>query len=160
MKDPRLFIYGLITIIVFWLVFELMQETGLVKSSQERRGQREQDKLQRKADLAYLTLQDIDYFKPNYWDGKNKHQLIDQDKADLLAEGLHDALSGWGTNETEIFAIFRNLTTGAQISQVAFGYKALYNADLLTDLIDDLNEDELFSLLTIINNNTRNRIFG
>ena len=68
-----------------------------------------------------------------------------------MAKMLHDAIDGMGTNEDDIGEVFTEIGTTddppSTLKKVAGLYKKMYKAPLSTDLIDDLSQEELFTVI-------------
>ncbi len=68
-----------------------------------------------------------------------------------MAKKLHDAVDGMGTAEDAIGEVFAELggssAPNQALTKVAGLYKKMYKAHLSTDLIDDLSQEELFTVI-------------
>ncbi len=98
---------------------------------------------------AEAALNEGQLFDPQMWKN-NQDDLLDETTANAYAIKLKKAVSGWGTDESAIMAVFDNLTDKFQISQIADQYNQEFNASLLHDLVSDLNDEELLQLRTKI----------
>jgi len=96
---------------------------------------------------SYGDVRDISYFDGNAYISHVKNntskQIIKLKDAYVtqFRKGLHDAISGWGTDEDKIKSIFRQLKDGVQIAQVSQSYYDNYGKTLLQDMLDDMNPD-------------------
>ncbi|MEQ1903079.1 MAG: M35 family metallo-endopeptidase [Pirellulaceae bacterium] len=59
-----------------------------------------------------------------------------------IARTLHEAMSGWGTDEEAIYGAFAGRTQ-EQVGAIARVYQQMYNADLLQELKSELNDSEM-----------------
>jgi len=67
---------------------------------------------------------------------------------DAVAQQVHDAVEGMGTDENAIYGALAGRTQEA-IDQIAAAYLRMYGTFMIDDLIDDLNEDEMARLATL-----------
>lgn len=67
-------------------------------------------------------------------------RTLTAEQADHIAEEVHDGVEGWGTDEDQIKAAMRPVTS-ADLPQLSSAYRAEFDADLVEDLRDDLDED-------------------
>lgn len=130
-------------VIVLVIVYKLMSAVGLIKSPAKKRSQKEQAE-------ALKMLRTDEYFDPNYYKDK-KFKSIGANAANLYAQNLRKAVRGMGTDEEMIFATFGKLYNKANVSEVAAAYQSHYKRDLQADLLDDLNNKEVTTLMNIIN---------
>lgn len=71
---------------------------------------------------------------------------------EYYAYRLRFAIEGLGTDEEEIFAVAIEVKTQSEWKSVQEAYSKLYRGDvLMKDLQGDLNQDEYFELVSIIN---------
>jgi hypothetical protein len=98
-----------------------------------------------------------EYFNPNYY-MKVKAKLIGTNTASDYAKKLRNAMAGIGTDENEIFTIFGKLYNKANISEIAEQYQKQYgfpfyimSDNLQADLLDELNDEEVTTMMNIIN---------
>jgi hypothetical protein len=59
-----------------------------------------------------------------------------------IAKRLRDAMEGWGTDESAIYAAFAGRTQ-SQVNAIERAYANRYKRSLIADLQDELNEDEM-----------------
>lgn len=62
-----------------------------------------------------------------------------------IARTLRAAMAGWGTDEEAIYSAFSGRTQ-EQVDAIARVYQAMYSADLLADLRDELSDSEMARL--------------
>jgi hypothetical protein len=62
--------------------------------------------------------------------------------ADQLYQAMRGGITGWGTDESSIGAVFTQLGTKGNISRVAESYAQLHQSELLYDLKNELNDEE------------------
>ncbi len=139
---PIIYIVGFILVLV--IVYKLLSAVGIIKSAKKRK----EEVLQTQAVNALRTEE---YFNPDYYKYK-KYKSIGANAANLYAQELRQAVRGWGTNEEKIFTTFGKLYNKVNVSEVADSYRTHYKRDLQADLLDDLTDKEVKTLMTIINN--------
>lgn len=127
-------------LIVLYIVYKVLGKIGLVKTKEKR-----------KQETAVEDLRSVKQFSTKYLADKidNYPQLGKLGKD--YAVRLHDAIKGAGTDEETIFSIFSQLRSKENISEIAVYYKAAYQRDLLTDILNDLTDKEKATLMEIIN---------
>src|SRR5687767_9847156 len=64
------------------------------------------------------------------------------EQADHIAEEVHDGVEGWGTDEDQIYSAMAPVTA-ADLPQLSGVYRGKFDADLVEDLRDDLDEDAI-----------------
>lgn len=62
----------------------------------------------------------------------------------------NDNTFGWGTNEEEVYTVFRELPTQRAYNQVQKEYNKLYQTELNRDLQDELDVSEYRQVLSIL----------
>ncbi len=135
--------YLIAIVIVLFIVYKILTAVGLIKTAAKRR--------ELKAETAAESeLRDMDYFNFNILKGNKTYKPLG-DPAKQYAYDIHKALKGWGTNEERIFTTFGKLNNNLNIAEVALCYKQGFNADMLTDILNDLNDNEKLDLFNIIN---------
>lgn len=136
-------------IILYFLLKRLGLIKPLLKSAKEKIKEKQKEETQELREVETLFTRD-EYFDPNSWTKAVNSKLISDDLARLYAQQINDAWGFWSNHDEEINAIFRNLTSKYQISQIAFFYYNQYKRDLATDLIEKLRKSELKVLYKII----------
>lgn len=145
-------IFMLIGIIVaLFIVYKVLNSFGLVKTAAQKR-----DIVKNKAAVSDIRVDQ--YFDPDYYSDKSFHGL-DVDVAIETAKHLRNAMAGLGTDEEAIYAIFGHLPSKTAISQLSYYYKRQYgfpfyimSDNLRVDLLNELNAEEVKSLMDIIDN--------
>lgn len=75
---------------------------------------------------------------------------ITQDQFETYSSKLYKAMKGWGTNEKAIYAVFQEMNSRSDVQQLikTFGTK---DGDTLREwLYDDLSEDEIAHINSIL----------
>ena len=158
-KRAEIFAYILIAIVVLFIVFMLLKRFGIIKSKTQRdttkiKQESREEKAETKAEKAQIIelLSDNEYFKPGIWKGIPAKRLYTTEYSRQLATKIKKAFGLLNDKEEVIYAVFRSLKDKANISQIAFAYMALYNTDLLGELIARLSKSELQMIYNIIEN--------
>lgn len=148
---------GLAIILVVYLI---ARRLGLAKSAADRKNAKNIGKVSAEIETRILTnnnrFQTSDFFRPETYKSSSKKNLLSDKEVQDYAERLDEAL-GWsifppraGDDEDSIYAVFQDLENKMQISQLA--EKMLYyDVDLRNRLMSALDEDEIDSLMIIIN---------
>lgn len=126
-------------IAIAFLAIKILNRTK--KTGYEKRSEKKTSKQSVKADI---------YFNPKY--SKTMGTSLNKDTSDQLAKDFRKSVKGAGTKEELLFGTLNAINTKAELSQVAGSYKNLYNADLLTDILNDLSKTEKARLLRITDN--------
>lgn len=121
------------------LVYKILAGVGIIKTAKRR-----------ERSGAESELRQSDYFNPLFLSGRTGGYASLGSAAKDTARLLRQAVRGAGTNEEKIFSAFGRLPSRWSISEVALSYKSLYNRDLLSDLLNDLNDREQLTLWDII----------
>ena len=135
----KLLLIGGAVIILLYIVNNIMKRVGLIKSDAT---------IAKEKKVAEFA--NSDYFNPNFQEGKTFKKLSDNEIKQVVIR-LRKAMRFAGTDESEIYAIFKLLSNKLQISQLSKGYYIEYKADLLTELQNELRESEQAVLMDIIN---------
>ena len=130
------------TIAYFVVVNPLLKWTGLKDDKVDKTAKKEADK-----------QKGAGYWSPNYYLDKQNRLTTNATRADALASSLKRKIDGFFSIEDEsgIYSQLSELKTFADLSFVASKYKKFFNEDLLTELIDDLNSEELMEVFSITN---------
>ena len=89
------------------------------------------------------------YFNENYWRelGKSKPKakviLLTSKALNDITKAIYDGIGNFYDDESAILSAFKRMKYKSQISQVVGNYRRLYNKDLASHLVDNLNESEL-----------------
>jgi hypothetical protein len=89
------------------------------------------------------------YFNENYWQqlGKSrpgaKVMLLTVGGLDAITRAIRKGIGTFYDDESAILAAFKRMKYKSQISQVAGHYRKLYNKDLASHLVENLNAQEL-----------------
>ena len=150
MKAPDLKSGQMITIayligmvVVLFIVYKLLVKVGIIKSSAKKRAEAEQG-------AAVDMLRTDEYWKPDYYKGLS-FKSLGSNAATLYAQTIRAGLRGFGTNEEKINVTFGKLFNKCNVSEVSEKYYLQYGRDLQTDLLNDLSDKEVASLMNIIN---------
>lgn len=131
-------------LLVLFIVYKILGAVGLVQTRKKKLEKKEEQQ-------AEEGLRDTVYFDPNFLVGKMEGYNALNSIAAQHALDLYNAIKGLGTNEEKVFAIFSRLKSKYNVAEVAYRYKYHFNRDLLTDLLNDLNDEEQVTLFDIIN---------
>ena len=63
----------------------------------------------------------------------------------------NDNAMAWGTDEEAVFQVFREMPTQKHYSEVQRDYKRLYAKELNSDLQNELDQNEMNTVLAILN---------
>ncbi len=72
------------------------------------------------------------------------------DYSQQLWYAMKGGITGWGTDESKIYGVFRNIGSKAGISQVSEKYYNAKQSDLVADLQSELDAEELATISQII----------
>ena len=131
-------------LVVLFVVYKILGAVGIIQTRKKKLRLASEEK-------AETALRATEYFDPNFLVGRMEGYAALNSVAAQHAQTLRNAIAGFGTNEEAIFAVFNRLKSKYNIAEVAYRYKYHFNRDLLTDLLDDLNDAEQVTLFNIIN---------
>lgn len=142
---PTLFAYGILTVIVIWVLYLVMKRIGLIQSKTDQ----EKDDRQAK-NIIEITTTDI--FRPSTYEETNKglSVLVSSEKASEWARSIYSAFGWINDDEQAVYNVFRNMTNQLQVSQVADAYSQLYNSDLFGDIDYYFSDVEVSNVWNII----------
>lgn len=89
------------------------------------------------------------YFNENYWRelGKSKKNarvmLLTTNGLNSITKAIYNGIGTFTDDESAILSAFKRMKYKSQVSQVAGNYRRLYNKDLASHLVDNLNASEL-----------------
>lgn len=149
---PQLFAYGLITLIVVWVLYLIMRRTGLIQSKEARAASKEKAAEEAQIKLEKQLLEDSEYFNPNLYKktGYNLSVILPEDSAKLYAKQIFNAWGIINDDEEQVYDVFRKIPNKITISQVSDMYSKMYKADLLGELIYRMSKTELAFIYRII----------
>lgn len=150
MKTPTkdqviVYIYIAGALVGAYFIYRVMAKLGLIKTASDRREEQ-----------AVAELREYDYFNPMILKGRSWTRLGDT-QAKSFAGELYTAMHGnfffgLGTDEEAIYSVFGRLSDKYQIAEVAGWYQIEFNINLLSDILNELNDSEKARLMGIINN--------
>jgi hypothetical protein len=150
MKAPDLKQNQMVTIayiigmgILLFIVYKLLVKVGLIKSAAKKRAEAEQG-------AAVEMLRTDDYWKPDYYKGL-AFKSIGSNAATLYAQTIRAGMRGFGTNEEKILVTFGKIFNKCNVSEISEKYATQYGRDLQADLLNDLSDKEVASLMNIVN---------
>ena len=139
--DPNTLIKAGVTLAGLFIVYRLLQKTGLLPS--------------RESNLEQQNLQALE--SSNYWNyndflakAPGGHALLTQAGAAAYVDDLWDATSWYSDDEEKIYGVFRAMKTQSQIAALAKRFNQLKSQDLYSFLKNYLNEEELLTIKKII----------
>lgn len=139
--DPNTLIKAGVTLAGLFIVYRLLQKTGLLPS--------------RESNLEQQNLQALE--SSNYWNyndflakAPGGHALLTQAGAAAFVEDLWDATGYFNDDEQKIYGVFRAMKTQSQIAALAKRFNQLKAQDLYSYLKNYLNEEELLTIKKII----------
>lgn len=139
--DPNVLIKAGISLAGLFIVYKLLQKTGLLPTAESNQ--------------AAQNLQALE--SSNYWNyndflqkAPGGHALLTQAGAAAYVEDLWDATGTFNDDEEAIYGVFRAMRTQSQIAALAKRFNQLKNKDLYGYLKDYLNEAELLTVKKII----------
>lgn len=139
--DPNVLIKAGVTLAGLFIVYKLLQKTGLLPSAESKQ-----------AEQNLQQLESSNYW--NYNDFLSKapagHKLLTQAGAAAYVEDLWDATSWYNDDEEKIYGVFRAMKTQSQIAALAKRFNQLKTQDLYSYLKNALNEAELLTVKKII----------
>jgi hypothetical protein len=130
-------------IIALIIVYKILSSIGIIKTASKKRSEAEKD-------AAVKMLRTDEYFSPVYFKGKT-FKSIGANAANLYAQQLRKYVRGFGTDEEGIYSVFGKLYNKCNVSEIAGSYYLQFGRDLQTDLLNDLTDKEVVSLMNIIN---------
>jgi hypothetical protein len=139
--DPNVLIKAGISLAGLFIVYKLLQKTGLLPSTESKQ--------------AAQNLQELE--SSNYWNYNDflakappSHKLLTQAGAAAYVNDLWDATSWYNDDEEKIYGVFRAMKTQSQIAALAKRFNQLKSQDLYSYLKNALNEAELLTVKKII----------
>lgn len=139
--DPNTLIKAGISLAGLFIVYRLLQKTGLLPSAAST--QAEQNLQQ----LESATVWDYNKFLSTLPAGA---LLLTQNGAAAYVDDLWNATSWFNDDEQAIYGVFRAMKTQSQISALAKRFNQLKAQDLYSYLKNYLNEEELLTVKKII----------
>ena len=127
-----------IVFLIGYLLTKIFQRVGILKDSKT---------IGEETDIK--KLRESDYFSP-LKHKQTPHKVLGLGSADAYAKRLRKAMRFAGTNEEEIYSVFRSLLNKINISEVAESYYNIYKKDLRTELFNELKQSEVSILKQII----------
>jgi hypothetical protein len=147
--NRTIIIYGSIVLIVLIVLFVTLKRVGLIKSKEQRKNKKIEDKQEGKEITVSTDINSAKYFKPSYYKSSKSVNLLTPIASDNAARTIEEAFGVFNDDEEQIFGVFRNLTNKVQVSQIAASYLKLFNTDLASELIQRLGKSEQVILFNI-----------
>jgi hypothetical protein len=105
-------------------------------------------------------------FNPLFWQNKAGALLITENNVKNYAGRIYNSFTLFYDDFNNIMSIFRLLKTQTQVSYLAYKFREIYNADLLTFLsngggilpFDGLSDTQLTQIITYVNNLPKSKI--
>lgn len=143
--NPQIVLYGLLIIVVLWIIYLLMKRIGLIKTQADIKEVKERTE-------AVQNLENSKYFDPNLYKQTSYGyaHLLPSTTANYYAKEIKSSWGWFNDDEERVYSAFRSLTSKIQISQVADAYAQLYKSDLLGDIVHYFNAKEKAFLWKII----------
>ena len=139
--DPNVLIKAGISLAGLFIVYKLLQKTGLLPTAESNQ--------------AAQNLQALE--SSNYWNYNDflqkappGHALLTQAGAAAYVDDLWNATGMFNDDEEAIYGVFRAMRTQSQIAALAKRFNQLKSKDLYGYLKDYLNEAELLTVKRII----------
>jgi hypothetical protein len=139
--DPNTLIKAGISLAGLFIVYKLLQKTGLLPSKESTQA------AQNLQQLESSSVWDYNKFLSTLPAGA---KLLTQSGAAAYVEDLWDATGIFNDDEEKIYGVFRAMKTQSQISALAKRFNQLKGKDLYGYLKDYLNEAELLTVKKII----------
>jgi len=141
MKKFELIAIAIGAIAVIFFLTKILQKLGIVKSKRKR----EQDE-------NIEEFREADYFSPTFYKTVGAYNPITETEADIFAKAIRKSLRGFGTNEEELYSVFKQMKNKTNISQVAEMFGKKYRGkDMKSEIMNELNKKEISVLMGIIN---------
>jgi hypothetical protein len=132
-------ILGLIgLIIVYFVITSIFKKLGIIKSKEVIA-----------AETSVQEFRELEYFNPAYSKGKNFRPLS-PNEVKTFSDRLFKAVRNFGTNEEEIFSVFKQIHNKCQVSQIAEQYFIDRKQDLRARLLEELGKKEMLVLTNIL----------
>jgi hypothetical protein len=132
-------------LVILFIIYKILTKVGLIKTGAKIREEKNQS-------AAKEELLSSEYFEPSYFHDKiGTYTSIGSTKTYAYSDQIHNAMSGFGTDEDLIYSIFLKLNCKINISEIATAYALNYKHRLALDLADDLNDAEVLKLMDIVN---------
>lgn len=139
--DPNILIKAGISIAGLFIVYKLLQKTGLIPSKEDTQA------AQSLQQLETASVWDYNKFLSSVPNGA---KLLTQSGAAAYVDDLWSATSFYSDDEEKIYGVFRAMKTQSQIAALAKRFNQLKGKDLYGYLKDYLNEEELLTVKKII----------
>lgn len=147
-SKPALFaIIGLLAFLYFGGILRRLfkRDDPYREAEREEKAERRQERR-----TVETSLRASPAFDPNFYLNTDPMKLLDDVTVARYAKDLRGSMRFLGTRESKLFAVFDNLKTKAQISQVSAYYYKLYKRSLIDDIERDLNTSDEINLLNKI----------
>jgi hypothetical protein len=134
---------GIVVGAYFVIVKPITNKLGLTKSAEDRANDAQNEK----------AVQSNGW-TPNFYKEYNKTNKVCLKNAEsitAMARRIYNAWGNFNDDEEAIFAVFRDLRSLVQLSQLCEQYKIKYNTDLLTRLKTGLSDSEFSEVSRIVN---------
>ena len=139
--DPNVLIKAGISLAGLFIVYKLLQKTGLLPSVESTQ--------------AAQNLQALE--SSNYWNyneflakAPGGHALLTQSGAAAYVDDLWNATGYFNDDEQAIYGVFRAMKTQSQIAALSKRFNQLKGQDLYSYLKNYLNDEELLTVKKII----------
>jgi|688.fasta_scaffold1651195_1 hypothetical protein len=139
--DPNTLIKAGISLAGLFIVYKLLQKTGLLPTAASNQA------AQNLQQLETATVWDYNKFLSSVPAGA---LLLTQNGAAAYVDDLWNATSWYSDDEEQIYGVFRAMKTQSQISALAKRFNQLKAQDLYGFLKNYLNEEELLRVKQII----------
>jgi hypothetical protein len=139
--DPNTLIKAGISLAGLFIVYRLLQKTGLLPTAESTQA------AQNLQQLESASVWDYNKFLGTLPAGA---LLLTQNGAAAYVDDLWNATSWYNDDEQAIYGVFRAMKTQSQISALAKRFNQLKAQDLYSYLKNYLNEEELLTVKKII----------
>jgi hypothetical protein len=138
MKKEVIIIYIVVALIAMFFITKILKRFGILKSESKIAKEK-----------AIKELDAMEYFNPMYSKDKT-FKPMSPSELKGMAKVLKKAMRGFGTNEEELYTVFKNLYNKVNISQLSEVYYERYKKNLESKIKNELNKKEKVKLVTII----------
>lgn len=123
----------------FGVIRPILKRTGIVKSAEESRKEREFEKADEEAAGAGTGSP----WNPNFYKSRRGAVLLPASTAATYAKQIFDAYGWFNDDEDAVYRVFSAMKYKTQLSQLADVFAARYSADLYNYIRDFFNDDEM-----------------
>lgn len=131
--------------IALFIVYKLLLRLGIIKGAKRKRAEREEA-------AATEMLRTDEYWNPEYWRKMKPYKQLGGNIPADYAQAIHDSIYGrLNTDYEKIFTTFGKLYNKVNVSEVAALFQVMFEKNLQSSLLNNLNDKHIAELMNIVN---------